>query len=323
MLDADAELALALMQEDEVERSAAPGALPFAGAAPAAPQRAPGAQELGGSGATEADFAVGEEVRMGKADHEFVAPGSVGRVTSVDEGMVEVAFGELSGWYAPAWLRKVGALRAVARPDLDMDMELARALEASHGGEGVGQEFESEEDMMARAIQMSQAEEEARQRRQLREQQDAELQESMLMDSMREEEARRQAEEAERLRQLEAQRLAERAAQEEAEATRRANDAEEKRARLLAAAEPPATEPDRADVMIRLPDGRRLRRAFLGSHPVSHLYDFVDLEGEQATAGAPYRLVSTMPRRAFQNCAMSMSEAGLRGQCALLVEAAH
>merc|ERR1712048_679453 len=69
------------------------------------------------------------------------------------------------------------------------DPELAAALEQSYSaGTRAGQAM-TEDEMLMQAIRDSQMEEENRQRQLLREQQEAELQESMLMDQMRAAEA--------------------------------------------------------------------------------------------------------------------------------------
>lgn len=176
----------------------------------------------------------------------------------------------------------------------------------------------SEDEMIAQAIRMSQMDDETRQRQELRQQQEMELQESMLMDQMREQEARRQGQEEEQLRRMEEQRLADERCRAEQEAAAREAELVAKRARIPA--EPAAGEPGRVDIQIRLTDGKRLRRAFRGTETIGLVYDFVDLEGGEAVP-RKYRLVSTMPRRAYEARNETLAAVGLEGQCALLVEA--
>merc|ERR1711862_368484 len=63
--------------------------------------------------------------------------------------------------------------------------------------------------------------------------------------------------------------------------------------------EPAPTEAGRVDVLIRLRDGQRLRRAFRGTDCVGHIYDYIDVTVGEDFAAQSYRLVSTMPRRLY------------------------
>merc|ERR1712066_1032166 len=97
----------------------------------------------------------------------------------------------------------VGVADSLGETD-DMDAQFARALEASWNDQTTAGREASEEEMMMRALQMSQAQEEARQRQELRDQQEAELAESEFMDQQREQEANRvRAEEEEHRRAAE------------------------------------------------------------------------------------------------------------------------
>eukprot|EP00930_Biecheleria_cincta_P051010 TRINITY_DN36169_c0_g1_i1.p1 TRINITY_DN36169_c0_g1~~TRINITY_DN36169_c0_g1_i1.p1 ORF type:complete len:376 (-),score=109.80 TRINITY_DN36169_c0_g1_i1:356-1396(-) len=208
-------------------------------------------------------------------------------------------------------------LRPASDLDADGDAQLAAAIEASYFAQTDAGQALSENEQLAKAMELSQAAEENRQRQQLREQQEAELLESEFMDRQREqEEERRQVEEeelrraAERSQQDEEQRERESAAQDAAEL-------EAKRARLPE--EPPAGEPGRVLLVLRLPNGQRLQRAFSSSNTVGCLYDFVDLQREELTRHR-YRLVSTMPRKAFEDRQAMLSEAGIENSSALMVE---
>lgn len=198
------------------------------------------------------------------------------------------------------------------------DAHLAAALEASYAAQTSAGMQASEDDLLMQAIQISQREEESRQRAALRDQQEQELQESVLMDQMREQEAQRQREEERQLASLEAQRLEEEAKQREAEQARVSADLAAKRARVPP--EPAPDAPDRVVVGFRLPGGQRLRRAFCSSDSVGQVYDYLDIECQESLAGVNYRLVSTMPRREYNDRSQALADADLTGQCALLIE---
>merc|ERR1712051_1042018 len=103
--------------------------------------------------------------------------------------------------------------------------------------------------LLEQALCKMQQEEDQRLRRVLREQQEQELAESILMDQMREQQKREEREAAAAIQQAaEQSRLeAERKAREELEA---------KKARLPE--EPPSGDPSRLAIMLRLPNGQRL-----------------------------------------------------------------
>merc|ERR1719352_1135917 len=100
------------------------------------------------------------------------------------------------------------------------------------------------------------------------------------MDQMREQEEKRRKLEEQQLQQLEAQRLEEERQKKEKEEAQKKADEEAKRSRIPP--EPPAGEPGRVDFMIRLPDGKRMRRAFRGTDAMGLVYDYVDIEGGDA-----------------------------------------
>mmetsp|Transcript_35370 Transcript_35370/g.71444 ORF Transcript_35370/g.71444 Transcript_35370/m.71444 type:complete len:183 (-) Transcript_35370:234-782(-) len=178
-------------------------------------------------------------------------------------------------------------------------------------------------------MRKAQFEEEARERQRLREEQEAEYEESLRVDRQREaekalrlkeEEERRQREAAEEeARKREAEQL--RAEAEEAERVRKEKvDAIILDARSQLTPEPAAGEPNRVQVLIRTPQGARLKRSFLGTDPIGQLYHYVNAEGGEALAGSEYRLVSSMPRAVYEDRESTLEAAGLKGQCALLVE---
>lgn len=200
------------------------------------------------------------------------------------------------------------------------DAHLARAIEESYLAQTeMGRQFFAEE-AMAEALRISKLEEESRQRAALKQQQEAELQESIMMDQVREQEEKRRRLEEEEQRALEASRAQEEARRKVEEEERLKEEEELKRSRVPP--EPPAGEPGRVDLQIRTPDGRRLRRAFRSTDLVMHVYDYIDVEGilGEAMRGQPYKLVSTMPRKEYEDRTKSLQAAGLSGQCQLLIE---
>jgi len=207
--------------------------------------------------------------------------------------------------------------------EIDNDPHLAAAIEASYAAQTEHGMVSNEEDMIQQALRISQLEEESRQRAALKEQQEVELQESILMDQLREQEEKRRRVEEEELRALEASRVEEEERRRLDEERRHQAEQEEKRTRVPP--EPPAGEPGRVDLQIRTPEGKRVRRAFHATNTVGQVYDYIDVEGVlgEAFAGKAYRLVSTMPRREYEDRAQSLQDAGLSGQCALLIEPAE
>lgn len=193
---------------------------------------------------------------------------------------------------------------------LDGDAQIAAAVEAIlRSQSNIGCEA-SEEELLEQALCKVQQEEDRRLWGVLREQQEQELAESILMDQMRE---RREREEGEAAAAAE-----EAAEQSRIEAERKLGEAlEMKKARLPE--EPARTDPSRVAIMLRLPSGQRLQRAFRASDRVGAIHDFVDLQHE-GLAGQQFQFVSTMPRRAFADRQSTLQEAGMHNELVLLVE---
>merc|ERR1712232_819874 len=112
-----------------------------------------------------------------------------------------------------------------------------------------------------------------------------ELQESILMDQMRENEEKRKREEEEKIKV--------------SWAAKQAN----------IPSEPGPNEPGKVDVMIKLPGGQRQRRLFHGMCTIGQLYDWLDVTMGQEFANQPYRLVSTMPRRTYDERSQTLQGA--------------
>merc|ERR1711976_1133747 len=130
---------------------------------------------------------------------------------------------------------------------------------------------------------------------------------SMLMDQMREAEVQQKRQEEER-------RLAEETKLQEQAAA----DLQAKRSRLTE--EPKAGEPGRLQIVLRLPSGQRLQRAFRNSETVGLIYDFVDIQQLPALDGKKYRLIQNMPRTVYEDRAATLEGAGISNNSALMVE---
>lgn len=188
-----------------------------------------------------------------------------------------------------------------------------------------GNDARSEEEMLATAIRASEQED----RKDLRDSQQREYEESLAIDRQREEE-KRQREQEEEQRRKESEEAEEQKRREEEQAKTAAKAEEDAlRARILArteearnklGSEPPAEEQGRVVMRVRTPEGKALKRAFRSTDLVSQVYDFILAEGGEDLASQTFRLIATMPRVVYENKEATLDAAGLRGQCALLVE---
>jgi len=172
------------------------------------------------------------------------------------------------------------------------------------------------------AIAEALRQEEAEQRARLREEQQAEYEESLRIDRQRAiEETLRKKEEEERQRR-EAEEME--SARQQAEAKERAR--QDKIAEVLEEAkkllppEPPQDEANKLTFMIKTPDGRRLKRTFRAQDTIGQVYAFAQVEGGEALTSQEFLLVENMPRRVYEDRSKTLAAAGLKGQCALLVE---
>ncbi|CAD7943564.1 unnamed protein product [Amoebophrya sp. A25] len=197
----------------------------------------------------------------------------------------------------------------------DADAMMARALQESLNTGGAV--HQSEDEQLRRAMALSANEKESLERQLLKEEQDAALAESALMDQMREAQEKSLREEQERERRN----AAEAAAKVELE-----KEKLEARVRGLAAALPPEPEagnPDRLALMFRLPNGKSVKRAFSKNDKVSHLYDFIDSvlldAGERETIN-DYKLTSTFPRMTIDQSDLLLSTTKLENQTALMLQ---
>merc|ERR1712224_885427 len=84
--------------------------------------------------------------------------------------------------------------------------------------------------------------------------------------------------------------------------------------------EPLAGEPGRLQLVLRLPSGRRLQRAFRKTELIGHIYDFVDVQRLDELDGKAYRLISNMPRAVYEDRKATLEGAGISNQFVLMVE---
>lgn len=156
--------------------------------------------------------------------------------------------------------------------------------------------------------------------RMLRDEQDAAYRQSLLEDQEKE---RKTREEAER-REMEEREREEREAAEERE--RQDREQAKSRARELRKRNlpPESTEKESVLLVVKLPDGRQLRRKFRTSESVQTVLDFVDCsqpEGDEVYDYADdYVLVANFPRKVFSTPSETLKEAGLTVPSTLFVE---
>ncbi|CAD7963122.1 unnamed protein product [Amoebophrya sp. A120] len=201
------------------------------------------------------------------------------------------------------------------RQQEEADAAMARALAESMQG---GQVNLSEEEQMRRAMAASDPALMAS--RDLRAQQDAELQESMLMDRMREQREKAEREEAEALRKSAEEEEARKVAAEQQKQT----SVKDRVAALEAIGQIANDDPEKLKLVFRLPSGKRVEYVFSKSkHKVHHLYDFVDgklLEaGDEATIGS-YTLASSFPKFMIEKSDDALGTTKLENQSALMLQ---
>jgi hypothetical protein len=130
----------------------------------------------------------------------------------------------------------------------------------------------------------------ALERAELREQQDADYHESLRADQLKEEALARQRQQEE-LAQQEAE-----------EAARRMQESLALKEASLPDEPSPEAE-DAVQLVVRLPEGGKLKRRFRTSHQLQSVFDFVDVFAGQTVGIEPgkYNLVSQFPRRVFKS----------------------
>lgn len=121
--------------------------------------------------------------------------------------------------------------------------------------------------------------------------QNEEYHESLLMDQHRQ----IQRKEEEEVDRKQAEELKRKQA-EEAEANREAGVALEAKRARVDQPEPDKAHPDRCQIVIRTPSGKRLNRTFLGSDEVSFIFDWIDIAcAEEEFVNDSYQVVARLP----------------------------
>eukprot|EP00053_Salpingoeca_punica_P009578 m.85767 g.85767 ORF g.85767 m.85767 type:complete len:655 (-) comp15071_c0_seq1:283-2247(-) len=141
----------------------------------------------------------------------------------------------------------------------------------------------------------------------IRQEQDAEYQESLRLDREREQQRIEEARRLENEKKAEEERIAREAAAEEA----KKKELESKRDRLPS--EPAESEPNMM-MNIRLPDGQSIRRRFRPQETVQVIYDFVAVNSKYRD----FNLV-LYPRKPLDDKTLSLTDAGLTPRATLLV----
>merc|ERR1712194_437454 len=175
----------------------------------------------------------------------------------------------------------------------------------SMNGAHMGQE--SEESQLQRALQVSQQQD----RDSLRQQQEMELQESLLIDQQRELQRRQEEEELEQVRRAEA------AAAAEEEAKKQDKSTKFRQAFEALGPEPDTADPERIALMLRFPNGKAVRRRFRKSQPTADLYAFANgslLDWGAEELVGEVELHCTFPRKRIPDAGGSLSDAQLEDQ---------
>ncbi|KAL2335903.1 hypothetical protein Fmac_010349 [Flemingia macrophylla] len=75
-------------------------------------------------------------------------------------------------------------------------------------------------------------------------------------------------------------------------------------------------------IVVRMPDGCRIKRRFLKTDKLEHLFDFIDTVRFQGKKPGTYRLVKSYPRcyYSINNCSSTFSEVGLSNDETLFLE---
>lgn len=156
--------------------------------------------------------------------------------------------------------------------------------------------------------------------RRLRQEQDDAYRRSLAEDEEKERKAREEQERAER----EERERAEREAKEEQERLER--EEAKKRAREIRRNNlpPEPTEKNAVLIVVKLPDGKQVRRKFLPTNHLQTILDFVDLSQSEEEIMYDYAddfvLVANFPRKVFSEPTQTLQEAGLTVASTLFVE---
>jgi len=166
---------------------------------------------------------------------------------------------------------------------------------------------------------------EVEQARTLREQQDQEYMESLLMDQGMKEAQEREAREMEELarqtREAEAKAAEDRRRHEEEEARRKEEAELERQAKAATLPpEPTAGGPAAVNISIRLPTGKKVQRRFRDTDHLSTVHSFVQSQEDMASLGEQYNILSNFPRTIHSDPNVEIGSLKLGKQILFLVE---
>lgn len=140
--------------------------------------------------------------------------------------------------------------------------------------------------------------------RSLRAQQDTEYKESLALDRAMEQSKRDEADRQEKAKRAEEERLA------------AVKEAREQRRRRVPVEPPEGVKEGVRELMIRLPDGKRLQRRFYASNTVGNVYDYIESEVESLSDGT-FELMQPYPKKSFARRDVTLEN--LPGKAALVV----
>jgi len=148
--------------------------------------------------------------------------------------------------------------------------------------------------------------------------QNEEYHESLLMDQHRQIQIK-QAEEIERQSADELKRKQ----AEEAQVNHEAEVAFEAKRARVDQPEPDKAHPDRCQIVIRTPSGKRISRTFLGSDEVSFIYDWIDVAcAEEDFVKESYKVVARLPgkpNKEFCKSQQSLKDEGVEHQTVFMI----
>jgi len=142
--------------------------------------------------------------------------------------------------------------------------------------------------------------------------------EALLMDQGKEAQ-RKETEEVERQQAEELKRKQ----AEEAEVSREAEVAFEAKRARVDQPEPDKTHPDRCQIVIRTPSGKRLNRTFLGGDEVCFIYDWIDVAcAQEDFVKGSYQLVARLPGKPNKELCksqQSLKDGGVEHQSVFMI----
>jgi len=148
--------------------------------------------------------------------------------------------------------------------------------------------------------------------------QDEEYRECLLMDQHRQEQVKETEAIIKQTQEIDRQQQAEKA-----ELVREAASALEAKRLRVSQPEPDKANPDRCQVVIRTPSGKRLTRTFLFSDGLCYLYDWIDVScSEEEFVKESYQIVSRVPgspNKTLSKSSRTLKEEGVEHQSVFMI----